>query len=131
MSEKFIHAISASEVAPGGMKAIELDGNEIVICNCGGKYYAIQRRCGHMNAPLEKGTLDGTYLTCPMHCVQFDVRNGEVLCDPVPADFGSEMPPPQLGKYLQNIERIMKPVRSESIRTFATRLDAGWVEVAL
>ena len=131
MSEPFIRALRADRVLPGGIVAVELDGRQIVVCNCAGSYYAIERRCGHMNAPLELGTLDGFYLTCPMHCVQFDVRNGEVLCDPVPADFGSEMPPPQLGKYLQNIERIMKPVRSESIRTFATRLDAGWVEVAL
>ena len=113
------------------MKAIVLEGNEIVLCNCGGKYYAIQRRCGHMNAPLEKGTLDGTYLTCPMHCVQFDVTNGEVLSGPVPPDFGQEIPPPIFGEYLQNIGMLMKDVRSESICTYATKLEAGWIQIAL
>jgi nitrite reductase/ring-hydroxylating ferredoxin subunit len=82
------------------MKAMELDGNEIVICNNGGKYYAIQRRCGHMNAPLDMGTLDGIYLTCPMHCAQFDITNGEALSGPVPSDIGHEIPPPFLRQVL-------------------------------
>jgi nitrite reductase/ring-hydroxylating ferredoxin subunit len=131
MSEKFIKAISADEIAPGGMKSVELDGNEIVICNNGGKYYAIQRRCGHMNASLEMGTLDGIYLTCPMHCAQFDITNGEALSGPVPSDIGHEIPPPFLGQYLQNIGMIMKHVHTESIRTYATKLEAGWVRIKL
>ena len=94
MSERFIRAISAGEIAPGGMKAVELDGNEIVICNCGGIYYAIQRRCGHMNAPLEMGTLDGIYLTCPMHCAQFDITNGEALSCPLSDGTGPDSASP-------------------------------------
>jgi nitrite reductase/ring-hydroxylating ferredoxin subunit len=131
LSDKFIQAIRADEIDPGGMKAVELAGNEIVICNCGGNYYAVQRRCGHMNAPLDMGTLDGTYLTCPMHCVQFDVTNGEALSGPVPADFGKETPPPMLGEYFQNVGMLMKHIRTESIRTYETKLAAGWVQIAL
>jgi nitrite reductase/ring-hydroxylating ferredoxin subunit len=131
MSERFIRAISAGEIAPGGMKAVELDGNEIIICNCDGKFYAVQRRCGHMNAPLELGTLDGIYLTCPMHCAQFDITDGEALSGPVPSDIGHEILPPFLGKYLQNIEMLMKHVRTESIRTYTTKLEAGWVQIRL
>ena len=131
MSERFIDAISSGDIAPGGMKAVELDGNEIVICNSGGKYYALQQRCGHMNAPLDMGTLDGIYITCPMHCAQFDITNGETLSGPVPSDIGHENPPPFLGKYLQNIEMLMKHVHTESIRTYATKLEAGWVQIRL
>jgi nitrite reductase/ring-hydroxylating ferredoxin subunit len=131
MSERFIKAISASEIAPGGMKSVELEGHEIVICNSDGKFYAVQRRCGHMNAPLDKGTLDGIYLTCPMHCAQFDITNGEALSGLVPSDIGSEIPPPFLGKYLQNIGILMKDVRTESIRTYNTKLEAGWIQIKL
>ena len=130
MSEKFIQAIRADEIAPGGMKAVKLDGKEIVVCNCSGKYFAVQRRCGHMNAPLEMGTLDGTYLTCPMHCVQFDVTNGEALSGPVPADFGKETPTPLLGEYLQNVSMLMKHVHTESIRTYTTKIEAGWIMIS-
>ena len=131
MSDNFIRAINADEVAPGGMKAVELDGNEIVVCNCGGTYYAVQRRCGHMNAPLDMGTLDGTYLTCAMHCAQFDVTSGEALSGPVPTYLGQETSPPRMVEYLQNIDMLMKDVRTESIRTYATKLEAGWVQIAL
>jgi hypothetical protein len=27
--------LPVDEIAPGGMKTVELDGHEIVICNCG------------------------------------------------------------------------------------------------
>lgn len=131
MSEKLIQAIRADEVSPGGMKAVELDGNEIVICNCDGTYYAIQRRCGHMNAPLDMGTLDGTYLTCAMHCVQFDVTSGEVLSGPVPTDFGKEVSPPMLGEYLQNVEMLMKHIHAESLRTYVAKIEAGWVQITM
>jgi nitrite reductase/ring-hydroxylating ferredoxin subunit len=130
LSDKYIRAISADAVAPGGVKAVELDGKEIVVCNCGGKYYAVQRRCGHMNAPLDMGTLDGTYLTCAMHCAQFDVATGEALSGPVPPDFGGEIPPRLLGEYFQNVGMLMGRIRTESIRTYPTKLEAGWVLVA-
>ncbi len=42
-----------------------------------------------------------------------------------------ETPPPQLGEYLQNIGMLMKHVHKESICTYATRIDAGWVQIAL
>ena len=130
MSDAFVQAISAADVAPG-MKAVELDGNEIIVCNCAGKYYAVQRRCGHMNAPLGLATLDGTYLTCPMHCAQFDVSNGEALSGPVSADFGDETAPARVGQFLLNVGMMMKYVRTESIRTYATRVEAGWVRITL
>lgn len=129
MSNKFVRAIRADEIAPGGMKAVDLDGREIVVCNYGGTYYAVQRRCGHMNAPLELGTLDGIYLTCPMHCAQFDVTTGEALSGPVPPDPGNEALPPMFGAYMQNIGMLMGHVRTESMLTYRTRLEAGWVEV--
>lgn len=131
MSDTFIRIISAGEISPGGMKAMELEGQEIVICNSAGKYYGIQRRCGHMNAPLEMGTLDGIYLTCPMHCAQFDITNGEALSGPVPPGINNEVLPPTVGKYMQNIELMMKHVRTESISTYKTKLEDGWVLIEL
>jgi len=131
MIKKYIRAIIGNELASGGMKAIELDGNEVVICNCDGKFYAIQRRCGHMNAPLEMGTLDGIYLTCPMHCAQFDVTTGEAISGPIPANINDETMSPVLGEYMKNIGLIMSHVRTESIQTFATKIEDGMVLIAL
>lgn len=131
MSKRFVEAIKADEVAPGGMKAVEAEGQEIVICNSGGRFYAIKRRCGHMNAPLEMGTLDGSILTCAMHCAQFDITTGEALSGPVPRDFGGEVPPPRMAQYLQNVAMLMSHIRTRSIRTYETKVESGMVWVAL
>ncbi len=112
------------------MKAVELNGRELVICNCGGTFYAIDRRCGHMNAPLERGTLEGTILTCAMHCAQFDVLTGEPLSGPVPSYLGSEVIPPRTDAFLKKTGMLMEHIRTESIRTYETKLDSGWVLVA-
>ena len=124
MADKFVRAIAAAEVAPGGMKLVEIEGREIVVCNCGGTYYAIARRCGHMNAPLELGTLDGTYVTCGMHCAQFDVTTGHALSGPVPPDLGNEIPPPGMAAFLERAEAQMRHIRTESIRAYETKVEA-------
>jgi len=84
VGERYVSAIAIEDLAPGGMKVVQVEGREIVVGNDGGRFYAVERRCGHMNAPLEMGTLVGTVLTCPMHCAQFDIATGEALAGPVP-----------------------------------------------
>jgi nitrite reductase/ring-hydroxylating ferredoxin subunit len=131
LNDRFIQAIKTDEVAPGGMKAVVVNGLEIVVCNCGGNFYAIDRRCGHMNAPLEMGTLEGTILTCAMHCAQFDVITGESVSGPVPPYLGGEVAPPRLGAYLRNVGMLMEHVRTESIGVYKTTVEDGWVSVAV
>jgi nitrite reductase/ring-hydroxylating ferredoxin subunit len=131
LSETFVQAIRTAEVAPGGMKAVEIAGRELVICNCGGSFYAIDRRCGHMNAPLERGTLEGSILTCAMHCAQFDVTTGEALSGPVPSDLGNEILGPRTGALLRNVGTLMQHIRTESIGTHEAKVEAEWVLVAL
>ena len=131
MSETFVQAIRIGEVAPGGMKAVELNGREIVICNCGGSFHAVDRRCGHMNAPLEMGTLDGFILTCPMHCAQFDVTTGEALSGPVPHDLGNEPLPSKVGTFLNNVGVFMQQIRTESVAIHKTKVESEYVWVAL
>ena len=131
MNETFHQAIRTNEVASGGMKAIEINGREFVICNCAGSFYAIDRRCGHMNAPLEMGTLEGTILTCPMHCAQFDVTTGEALSGPIPPYLGNEMPPPRTAALLNHVGMLMQHVRTESIRIYPVKVESEWVMVML
>jgi nitrite reductase/ring-hydroxylating ferredoxin subunit len=125
----FVRALGAAELAPGGMKAVTIEGREIVVASSGGRFFSIERRCGHMNAPLELGTLDGTIVTCPMHCAQFDLATGAALCGPVPVDLGKEPAPKRLAKFLGDIGTIMQHVRTESIAVFETEVVAGQVLV--
>ena len=106
-------------------------GRELVVCNIDGSFYAIERRCGHMNAPLEKGTLDGKVITCAMHSAQFDATTGEALSGPVPRDFGGETPPPRMGQFLMTVGSLMAHIKTNSIRTYATKVTSGivWVDI--
>jgi nitrite reductase/ring-hydroxylating ferredoxin subunit len=131
VGERYARAIGTAELAPGGMKAVELDGREIAICRVEGRYYAIDRRCGHMNAPLDQGTLSGTILTCAMHCAQFDVATGEALTGPVPHDWGTEPAPAKIAQHLGVIGALMAEIRTESIRVYDTKVEDGAVWVAL
>jgi nitrite reductase/ring-hydroxylating ferredoxin subunit len=131
LNDNFVRAIQSAEIAAGGMKTVELNGRELVICNCDGTFYAIDRRCGHMNAPLEMGTLDGSIITCAMHCAQFDVTNGQALSGPVPPDLGKNPPTPRIGAYLKNVGMLMQHVRTEAVVTYQARVESGWVLVAL
>lgn len=131
MTEKFRKALDAAEVLPGGMKSVEVEGHEIVICNIGGSFHAMERRCGHMNAPLEKGTLDGRILTCAMHNAQFDATTGEALSGPVPRDFNGEKPPPRMAKYLSDVAMLMNHIKTHDIRTYETKVESGIIWVAV
>ena len=77
------------------------------------------------------GTLDGSILTCAMHCAQFDVTTGEALSGPVPTYLGNEIPPPRTAAFLNNTSMLMRHIRTKSIGIYQTKVESGWVLVAL
>jgi 3-phenylpropionate/trans-cinnamate dioxygenase ferredoxin subunit len=77
-----VRALETAEVAVGKMKAVTLEGKEVLIANVEGKHYAIGNRCTHRGGDLSKGILKGTIVTCPRHKSQFDVTTGKVISGP-------------------------------------------------
>lgn len=73
---------SKDEVPPGSMKYFKVKGNEIVLANAEGSFYALQNWCTHEQGDLSAGTLKGHTLKCPEHGAEFDVRSGKVLLGP-------------------------------------------------
>lgn len=67
---------AASDIAPGTTKAFSVDGYQILVCNVGGTFYAIDDVCTHDGGPLDQGTLEGYCAVCPRHGATFDVRDG-------------------------------------------------------
>ncbi len=124
-----IEAAKVDEIAPGGLKSVELKDKQILLGNYEGNFYAVQKRCGHMSAPLDMGTLDGFILTCPLHHAQFDIRTGESLSGPVPRDFGGEVPPPEMGKYLAFVANVMADIKTHDLMTFAVHVDGDVVKI--
>lgn len=127
----FVKITKKDEIAPGGMKAFEVNGKEIVLCNFNGKIYAIERRCGHMNAPLDMGTLEGYILTCPMHHAQFDITTGETLSGPVPSNSGGESLPEGLMNYFKYIGMLMSKIKSNDIQTYPVKIEGDSIQVEI
>jgi nitrite reductase/ring-hydroxylating ferredoxin subunit len=116
----FIKAIASGEIAPGGMKAVTLNGREIVLCNYEGTFYAVERACGHAKARLERGALTGWILTCPLHYAQFDIRSGEALSGPVPKAPES-----------RHADPAAPALKTAGLRTWLVRVEDGSVFVEL
>ncbi len=119
----------ADDVAPGGVKYVRVGEEEIAVCNVGGAFYAVGRRCGHMNAPLEQGCLDGRYLVCPLHHVQFDVTSGKAVSGPVDHDMGSAEPPEPYRRWWELKTRLEWKIRVHDLPTYPVRVSDGAVEV--
>ena len=86
---EFETVAKASEVGPGEMKLVEVDGDEVVIANVDGEFFAFSDTCTHEGGPLSDGELEGDIVTCPWHFTPFNVRTGKaqeggVTDDPIP-----------------------------------------------
>ena len=85
----FVPVTTASELAPGAMRWVAVDRERILLANVEGVFYALRDACGHRQAPLSKGRLDGYVIECPLHFATFDVRTGKLLSGPVAEDLRS------------------------------------------
>ena len=84
--DDFVAVAKAADIAPGRMTFVAVDRQRIVLANVGGAFYALRDVCGHKNAPLSRGRLDGHLIECPLHFATFDVRSGKLVDGPVSAD---------------------------------------------
>lgn len=67
-----------SEAPPGSTLLV----GEAAVFNVGGNFCATHAKCTHRQGPLNKGKLDGSTVTCPLHGSQFNVCTGQVLRGP-------------------------------------------------
>ena len=83
MADEFVPVAKTTDLLPGQMKWVAVNGERRVLANVEGTFYAISDVCGHRNAPLSRGKLEGYFIECPLHFAQFDVRTGELVNGPV------------------------------------------------
>ena len=74
---EFRTAAKTSDLTPGEMKLVTLDGEAVVIANVDGEYFAFANTCTHADGPLVEGELVGAIVTCPWHATPFNVKTGE------------------------------------------------------
>ena len=120
------------DLLPGGMIYVKAGDKELCLCNANGEYYVVDRRCGHMNAPLNMGTLDGYVLTCGLHNISFDIRTGKALSPMVP----HYAPPVQAKSAVVDnfggwVEELVKHTSICDVKTYKAVVDGDTIKVDL
>jgi nitrite reductase/ring-hydroxylating ferredoxin subunit len=71
-------------VAPAEGHAVRViaNGAPVAVFQVGGALYALDARCPHVGGPLDRGPIQGTRVTCPLHGSVFDVRDGALVRGP-------------------------------------------------
>ncbi|HSJ55889.1 MAG TPA: non-heme iron oxygenase ferredoxin subunit [Anaerolineae bacterium] len=78
----FEKAASVGDVPEGQAIVVDVDDEEVALCNVGGEIYAVANLCTHDGGPLGEGSLVDHQIECPRHGARFDVRTGEVKALP-------------------------------------------------
>ena len=122
---------SVDEMPQGKMKHVEVKGKEIVISNIGGTFYAIDDRCGHMNALLSMGNISKEGIaTCPFHGASFDVTTGRKTRDPNLTP--SQEMEPLLEKWqnlMEYVGQLMSHIRTYDQQAYETKVDGDLIKI--
>jgi nitrite reductase/ring-hydroxylating ferredoxin subunit len=129
---EFTEIAKVSEISDGKMKHVEVDGNEVLIANLGGKFYAISDRCGHMNALLSMGNLTGNIVICPFHGAKFDVTTGRKLSEPILTPSQEMEPLPQTWqKFFENVGQLMSRIKTYDQAVYQTKIDGDSIKIRI
>ncbi len=98
--------LALKDLSPGAKKTVKIDDTEILLLNHDGTVLAVEAKCPHAGAPLEKGAVCNGRLVCPWHMGTFALTGN--------APVGTLLEPPPL--------RALKtyPVRVEDDNIFAS-----------
>lgn len=78
----WVDVSQVTELPVNGMKLFSVEGRDVLIVNCKGKYFAMDNLCPHGIGTLSDGTLKGNIVTCPVHGSKFDVVTGMGVSGP-------------------------------------------------
>lgn len=77
-----VSVAKVSELPPGKIKKVVVEGKEIALYNVNGRYFATSNICPHQGGPLDEGDLDGNLVICPWHGWMFSVEDGSSVMSP-------------------------------------------------
>ena len=77
--DAFAPLTTTTDMSPGSMKLVSLGGQDYLVARVADEYFVTDSRCPHLGGHLDKGTLQGSVITCPRHGSQFDLRDGRVV----------------------------------------------------
>jgi nitrite reductase/ring-hydroxylating ferredoxin subunit len=127
----FVEVAKLDEVPAGKMKHIEFNGKEIMIVNLGGKFYALNDRCSHTNAPLSMGHIQDSILTCPMHGARFDITTGKKVSDPKMPSFNIDSLPVNMQKYMEYAGQLLSRIKTYDQDSYEVRVEGNCIKLKL
>ena len=130
-NESYVEVAKIEEIPSGKMKHVELDGKEIVVANLNSKFYAMDDRCGHMNALLSMGNIsnDGV-VTCPFHGARFDITTGKKVKEPVLAPSQEMEPLPKSWQnYMEHAGQLMSHIKTYDQQTYEVLVDGNRIKI--
>ena len=65
---EFVKVASASEIAPGQARLVNIKGKEIALFNIEGSFFALDNACTHEEGPLAEGDIEGHEVTSLAWC---------------------------------------------------------------
>lgn len=75
----FLELEKLHQLYDGYKRLVRIQGRELLLLQEQGKLYLIANRCPHMDASLHKANVCQHILRCPLHGIEFDLRNGRAL----------------------------------------------------
>jgi nitrite reductase/ring-hydroxylating ferredoxin subunit len=120
MAAESVEVAKVSDIPVGKMKSVRVFDEDILLANVGGMIYATSNRCGHQNAPMHRGTLEGKVVTCPLHSAQFDVTTGKNLRGPQ-LGMSQEMMqklPQEMIQMFKRTGEILSEIQVEPLKTY-------------
>jgi nitrite reductase/ring-hydroxylating ferredoxin subunit/Fe-S cluster biogenesis protein NfuA len=76
------YAAKVSEVPEGGIKALLVEGEKILLSRRSSIVTCFQNACAHLGLALDDGEVEGGIITCPYHGFRYDLSSGECLTAP-------------------------------------------------
>lgn len=74
-----IIAGKVSDMPPGTLHKVSIDGKDILVANIDGEYFATDDSCTHSGSSLSEGKLDGCKVICGWHGAEFDCKTGKLV----------------------------------------------------
>lgn len=95
--------------------------------------YALNDRCGHMNALLSMGNIaNDNIVTCPFHGARFDITTGKKVKEPVLTP-SQEMEP--LSKtwqlYLEHAGQLMAHIKTYDQELYETKSEGDTIKIKI
>lgn len=132
-NEEYVEVGKTNEIANRQMKHVEVKGKEILIANIDGKFYALNDRCGHMNALLSMGNIaNDNIVTCPFHGARFDITTGKKVKEPILTPSQEMEPLPKTWQlYLEHAGQLMAHIKTYDQELYETKSEGDTIKIKI